>query len=77
MAVFDAGVDLPGQQIYARKQAERAVALVFVVAREPFVRSRLWWQVRRRVADRLNARLLVVGDDRDVARYGLTAGPSR
>jgi hypothetical protein len=40
MPILDTGMDLPGQQINARKQAQRAMALVFVVAREVLVDAR-------------------------------------
>src|SRR5215475_7242060 len=33
VAVFDAGMNLPGEQVNPREQAQRPVALVFMVAR--------------------------------------------
>jgi hypothetical protein len=53
-----------GEQVDASQQAQRAVALVFVVAREGRVRPKLRRQVGRSVADRLDAGLLVIGNDR-------------
>ena len=68
MAILDAGVHLAGEQIDPSEQAQRAVALVFVIAREARMRSRPRWQVGCGVADCLDAGFLVVGDDRDVGR---------
>ena len=59
MAIFDARVHLAGEQVDPGEQAERAVALVFVITREGRVRSRLRRQVGCGAADRLDARLLV------------------
>jgi hypothetical protein len=70
MPILDTGMDLPGQRIDARKQAQRAMALVFVVAREALVDARFGRQVGCGVADRLDARLLIVGNDRDIAAFG-------
>ena len=64
MAVLDQGVDLAGDEIDAGEQADRAVALVFVIAGEARVRAGLGRQVRGRRRDRLDAGLLVVGDHR-------------
>src|ERR1700678_3944712 len=57
MAILDAGVHLAGEQVDPGEQAERAVALVFMIARDVWTRSRPQRQVRRGVADRLDARL--------------------
>src|SRR3978361_1838596 len=42
-----------------------------MVAGEGRMNSRPWWQVGGGIADRLDARLLVVGDDRDAAGIGV------
>ena len=70
MTILNAGMDLAGQQIDPGQQAQRAVSLVLMITGERGVRSRLRRQVRRGVADRLNARLLVIGNDGDVLRFG-------
>jgi hypothetical protein len=54
-AIFDPG-----------EQAEGAMALVFMVLGEALLDPRVWWQVGCSIADRLDARLFVGGDDRDV-----------
>ena len=64
VAILDQGVDLAGEQIDAGQQADRAVALVFVIAREGRMHAGLGRQVRGRRCDRLDAGLLVIGDDR-------------
>src|SRR5258708_6945141 len=64
VAVLDQGVDLAGEQINPGQQAERAVALVLMIARECRVGARYWRQIRRCGRDRLDSRLLVVGDNR-------------
>ena len=46
---------LPGQQVDTGEQTERAVALVFVIARERLVHARPRRQVGRGVVDRLDA----------------------
>ena len=63
VAVLDEGVDLAGEQIDARQQADRAVALVFELASEVLMSAGLGRQVRSRRRDRLNAGLLVIRDD--------------
>src|SRR5215469_4408173 len=67
VAVFDAGMNLPGEQVNPREQAQRPVALVFMVAREAGMLAGDRRQVRCRVGDRLDARLLVVGDERNLS----------
>ena len=64
MAIPDQGVNLAGQQIDAGQQADRAVAFVFVIAREGRMHAGLGRQIGGRRCDRLDARLFVVGDDR-------------
>jgi hypothetical protein len=64
MADFDQGVDLAGEQIDPGQQAERAMALVLTIARECRVGARHRRQIRRCGRDRLDSRLLVVGDNR-------------
>ena len=68
VAVFDAGMNLPGEQVNPREQAQRPVALVFMVAREAGMPAGDRGQVRCRVGDRLDTRLLVVGDKRNLGR---------
>jgi hypothetical protein len=66
MAILDTGVNFAGEQVNPREQAQRAMTLVLMIARPARMRSRLRWQVRRGASDRLDTRLLVTGDDRDV-----------
>src|ERR1700688_4015024 len=66
MTIFDAGVNLARQQVDPGEQAQRAMALVFMITRPSRVRPRLRRPVGGGAADRLDAWLLVVGDDRDV-----------
>ncbi len=47
------------------------MTLVFMVAGEALPDPRVWWQVGGGIADRLDARLFVVGDDRHVAGIGI------
>jgi len=68
-AVLDESIDLTGDEIDAGQQADCALALVFVVAREGVSAGR-GRQVRGGRGDGLNARLLVVQDDRHrIARF--------
>src|SRR5208282_1498807 len=70
VAVVDEGVDLAGEQIDAGQQADRAVALVLVIAREGRMSAGLGRQVRGGRGDRLNAGLLIVGYNRHrIARF--------
>src|SRR5262249_49906377 len=62
VTIPDQGVNLAGQQIDAGQQTDRAMALVFMIASKGRVNVRFGRQVRRRRCDRLDARLLVVGD---------------
>src|SRR5260370_17285281 len=64
VAVFDECVDFPREQINPGQQAERAMALVLIIARKARMRTWHWRQIRCRCRDRLDTRLLVVGDDR-------------
>jgi len=64
VAILDQGMDLAREQINPRQQAERAVTLVFIITREAGVYAGLGRQVRCRSGNRLDAGLLVVGDDR-------------
>ena len=64
VAILDQGVNLAGQQVDAGQQADRAVALVFMIARERRMHAGLRRQIRCRRCNRLDARLLVIGDDR-------------
>src|SRR5271168_1436387 len=66
VTVLDAGVHLARNQIDPSEQAQRAMALVFMIPRE---RLMLPWprgQVRCGIADCLDAGLLVVRDDRNI-----------
>lgn len=63
VAILDEGMDMAGQEIDSGKQAQRAVAPLFVIAREGRMSAGFGRQVRRRLPDCLQARLLVVGDD--------------
>src|SRR5260221_675654 len=76
VAISDQGVDLPGEKINPGQQAERAMALVLVVAREGRVGARHGWQIRCRRRDRLDSRLFVVGDDRHRRTRFLRLGSS-
>src|SRR6201998_4828379 len=66
VAIFDSGMNLAGEPIDPRQQAQRSKALVFMVACDAAMLARERRQVRRRVGDRLDARLLVIRDERDV-----------
>ena len=66
MAVANQGMHLPGHEIDPGEQADRAVALVFVVAREACMPTRLGRQIRTCRCDRLDARLLIIRDDCDL-----------
>ena len=77
VAILDQGVHLAGQQIDAGQQADRAVALVFMVACEGRMHAGFGGQIGRRRCDRLDTGRLVVGDDRHpVARLRLRQGRS-
>ena len=54
MAIPDQGMDLAGKQVDAGQQADRAVALIFMIAREGRVQAGLGRQVRSRRGDRLD-----------------------
>ncbi len=64
VAVSDERMDLAGKQVDAGQQAERAMALVIVIAREGRVGAGNGRQIRRRRCEGLDSRLLIVGDDR-------------
>src|ERR1700752_3251836 len=64
MAIFDKGVDLAGEQINPRQQAERAMALVLVIPREGRMDTGHGRQIRRRCRNGLDSWLFVIGDDR-------------
>src|SRR5208337_3244097 len=75
VAVLDEGVNPAGEQVDAGQQTDRAVALILVIAREGRVLARLGRQVRSRGRDRLDAGLLVIGDDRHrIARLFFCGG---
>ena len=46
VAVSDQGMGLAGEQIDPRQQAERAMAFVFMIAREGRIDAWLWRQIR-------------------------------
>ena len=64
MAVSDQGMDLAAEEVDAGQQTHRTVALVFIVAREGGMLAGDGGQVGGGRCDRLDAGLLVVGDDR-------------
>src|ERR1700720_3592584 len=64
VAVLDESVNLAGEQIDAGQQTDRAVALIFVIAREGHMLAGLGRQIRGRRGNCLNAGFLVIGDDR-------------
>src|SRR5947207_13511553 len=66
MAVARQGMYLPADQIDPGEQADRAVALVFMVARKTRMPARFGWQVGGARCVRLNTRLPVIGDPRDL-----------
>src|SRR5258708_31973765 len=64
-SISDQGVDLPGEKINPGQQAERAMALVLVVAREGRVGARHGWRSEEHTSelqspDHLVCRLLLV-----------------
>ena len=64
MTVLDQGMDVTGEQIDAGHQGHRAVAFIFKLACEGGCSAGLGRPIRSGGCDRLDARLLVVGDDR-------------
>src|SRR5277367_2396081 len=64
MAVLDQRMDLAGDEVDAGQQADRAVALIFMLTCEGRMDAGLGRQIRGGRRDRLDARLLVVRDDR-------------
>src|SRR3984893_5884166 len=63
-------VGLPSEQNDPGQQAERAMALVLMIAREGRVGARNGRQIRRRRCESLDSWLLIVGDDRHrLARF--------
>src|SRR5437588_4911555 len=64
VAVLDKGVNLAGQQIDASQQTDGAVTLVFIIARKGRMHVGLWRQVWGGSCNRLEAGLLVIGNDR-------------
>jgi len=74
-AILDQGVDLAGEQIDAGQQADGAVALVFIIAREGRMDAGFGRQIRCRRCDRLDTGLLVIGNDRHrIVRLLLRSG---
>jgi hypothetical protein len=75
VAILDQSVNRAGEQVDAGQQADRAVALIFMIAREGRVRAGLGRQIRGGRGYRLDAGFLVIGDDRHrVARLFLRCG---
>src|ERR1700759_2193304 len=64
MPILDQRMDFASDEIDASQQADRAMALVFMVTSEGGMDARFGRQIRGRCRDRLDARLLVVRDDR-------------
>jgi len=62
MAVFHQSMDLAGHKVDAGQQADRAEALIFMIAGERRMPAGLRRQVRRRGGNRLDPWLLVIGD---------------
>jgi len=71
--LLDARMDRAGEKIDAGQEGRRAVALVLVVARVGRMDAGLGRKVRCGLPDRLDAGLLVVGDDGD-RPVGLACG---
>ena len=76
VAILDEGVNLAGQQINPGQQADCAIALVFMIAREGRVPAGLRRQVGGRGCERLDTGLLVIGDDRNCIARLLFCGGS-
>ncbi|WP_353843691.1 hypothetical protein [Mesorhizobium sp.] len=64
MAISHERMDLAGKQINPGQQAERAMALVLMVAREGGVGARQGRQIRRPRCDGLDSGLFIARDDR-------------
>ena len=70
VTILDQGVNLAREKIDPGQQADRAVALVLVVARQGRMSAGLGRQVRGGCGNCLNAGLLIVGDNRHrIARF--------
>ena len=65
MAVLHQSMDLAGHKVDAGQQADRAEALIFMIAGEGRMHAGLRRQVRCRGGNRLDPWLLVIGDDRN------------
>lgn len=65
MAVPDDGVNLTGDQIDPNQETDRSTALILALVAKVAC-SPGTGQIRHRIADRLDARLLVIGNDRDI-----------
>jgi len=77
VTLLDAGMHFACQQIDPGQQAQCAMTFVFMVACEGRMNSRLRRQVGGGVADRLDARLLVIGDDCDITCRGIRGAQNR
>jgi hypothetical protein len=64
MSILDKRMDLAGHEINPGQEAQRAMALILVIAGEGCMNAGFWRQVRRRRADRLQAGFFIVRDDR-------------
>jgi hypothetical protein len=74
VAILDQGMDPAGDQINAGQQADRAVALIFVLACKSRMHAGLGGQVRSNRFNGLNAGFLIVRDDRAVVWLLLRCG---
>ena len=63
MTVTDERVDFAGQQINPGQKAERAMALILVIAREARMDTRFGWQIRRSCRNGLDSRLFIAAHD--------------
>ena len=63
VAILDQSVNRAGEQVDAGQPADRAVALILMIAREDRVRAGLGRQIRGGGGDRLDAGFSVIGDD--------------
>jgi len=75
VSFLDAGADLAGEEVDAGQEAQRSVPDIFMIAPHARMARRRGPQVWRRRSDRLQAGLLVIGNDRD--RRGLALFPDR
>jgi hypothetical protein len=77
MAILYTRMHLAGQQVDPGQQAQRAMTFVFMIAGKSRMNPGLRRQIGCRVADRLDPRLLIIRDDRDVTRTGFCGPQNR